>query len=125
MNNERETPELMVGIFSAEEISFTLNGLYKPESDSLRLSGNCKVFYNSGKIVLISEDREFGSPEELVLIPVDPASSSFTLHDVVIGVDFHWQRKEDQTFTGCLKFMPEGEKITAVNLISIEEYLKV
>jgi len=124
MNIEKVIPELQVGIFSAEEISFTLNGLYKPESDSLRLSGNCKVFYKSGRIVMISGDREFESPGQLVLIPVNPGSSSFTLYDVAIGINFHWQRKEDQTFTGCLKFMPEGEKITAVNLISIEEYLK-
>ena len=124
MNIEKVIPELQVGIFSAEEISFTLNGLYKPESDSLRLSGNCKVFCKSGKIALISGDREFESPGQLVLIPVNPGSSSFTLYDVVIGINFHWQRKEDQTFTGCLKFMVTEEKITAVNLISIEEYLK-
>ena len=82
MNNEKVIPELQVGIFSAEEISFTLNGLYKPESDNLRLSGNCKVFYKSGGIVLKSGDREFESPGQLVLIPVNNGSSSFTLHDV-------------------------------------------
>ncbi len=124
MNNERAIPELQVGIFSAEVISFTLNGLYMPASDSLRLSGNCKVFYDGGSIVLVSGDREIEYSDHLVLIPVDPGSSSFTLQDVIIGLNFHWQRKEDQSFSGCLKFIAGEEKITAINMISIEEYLK-
>jgi SpoIID/LytB domain protein len=124
MNFKRESPELQVGIFSAEVISFTLNGLFMPESDSLRLSGNCKVFYDGGRIALVSGDREVEFSDQLVLIPVDPGSSSFTLQDVIIGLNFHWQRKEDQSFSGCLKFIAGDEKITAINLISIEEYLK-
>ena len=124
MNDKPEIPELQVGIFSDEVISFTLNGLFMPESDSLRLSGNCKVFHDGGSIVLVSGDREIECSDKLVLIPLDPGSSSFTLNNVIIGLNFHWQRKEDQSFSGCLKFIDGDEKITAINLISIEEYLK-
>ncbi len=124
MNDKRETPEIQVGIFSADVITFTLNGLFMPESDSLRMSGNCKVFYDGGSIVLVSGDREIEYSDKLVLIPLDPGSSSFTLHNVIIGLNFHWQRKEDQSFSGCLKFIADDEKIMAINLISIEEYLK-
>ncbi len=52
------------------------------------------------------------------------SDSSFTLHAVTIGVDFHWQRSEDQIFNGDLKFIIEDGKVTAINVISLEEYLK-
>ncbi len=123
MKKERKLPEVMAGIFSDEVISFTLHGLFMPESDSLRLSGNCKVFYDGGCIVLEAGDREIEFAGQLMLVPVDP-SCSFTLHGVTIGLEFHWQRKEDQSFRGCLRFTAENEKITAINQIPVEEYLK-
>ena len=49
--------------------------------------------------------------------------AGFTLHAVTIGVDFHWQRDEDQSFTGKLKFIVENGKLTAVNILSVEDYL--
>jgi SpoIID/LytB domain protein len=66
--------------------------------------------------------RESGNG--LFLIPSDEHDSSFTLHSVTIGVNFHWQRSEDQVFKGSLKFIVEDEKIAAVNVIPLEEYLK-
>jgi len=123
MKKERKFPEVMAGIFSDEVISFTLHGLFMPESDNLRLSGNCKVFYDGGSIVLQAGDREIEFTGQLMLVPVDP-SCSFTLHGVTIGLEFHWQRKEDQSFRGCLRFKAGNEKITAINHIPVEEYLK-
>jgi len=58
-----------------------------------------------------------------LLTPEDVKESSFTLHAVTIGVDFHWERKEDQVFKGSLKYIVEDNKITAVNVLSIEDYL--
>lgn len=48
---------------------------------------------------------------------------AFTLYDVVIGIGFHWQRKEDQTFNGILRFIVEAGKVRAINEIDIEDYL--
>ena len=48
---------------------------------------------------------------------------SFELKDVTIGINFHWERKEVQKFKGELKIIIEGEQLTAINVISIEEYL--
>ncbi|MBR6714595.1 MAG: SpoIID/LytB domain-containing protein [Bacteroidaceae bacterium] len=52
------------------------------------------------------------------------ADGTFTLHGVTIGKDYHWERKEDQTFMGELKIIrePNGQ-MTAVNIINIEDYL--
>ncbi len=50
-------------------------------------------------------------------------SCSFTLHAVTIGVNFHWQRNEDQTFKGTLRFIVRGGLVTAVNILPVEDYL--
>ncbi|MBQ7194513.1 MAG: SpoIID/LytB domain-containing protein [Bacteroidales bacterium] len=56
-------------------------------------------------------------------VPDETIEGPFTLHDVVIGVDFHWQRTMSQTFAGALKFVKDGDNVTAVNIIDIEDYL--
>ena len=38
-------------------------------------------------------------------------------------MSFHWRRQEDQTFKGSLKLIVEGGKLTAINIVSVEEYL--
>ena len=48
---------------------------------------------------------------------------TFMIHDVIIGVNFHWQRREDQVFEGNLRLIVEHDKLTAVNLIGVEDYL--
>ncbi|MBQ2104498.1 MAG: SpoIID/LytB domain-containing protein, partial [Bacteroidales bacterium] len=49
--------------------------------------------------------------------------ASFTLYGVTIGVDFHWQRHRDLSYSGSLEFIVEGDRITAVNKVDVEEYL--
>ena len=51
------------------------------------------------------------------------AQPSFILHDVVIGIDFHWEQKRTLQFAGALKFIVEGDRIRAVNLVGMEDYL--
>ena len=58
--------------------------------------------------------------DELVFFADD---GTFLIHDVIIGVNFHWQRREDQVFEGNLKLIIENDKLTAVNLIGVEDYL--
>ena len=50
-------------------------------------------------------------------------AGTFLIHDVIIGVNFHWQRREDQVFEGNLRLIVENDKLTAVNLIGVEDYL--
>lgn len=51
------------------------------------------------------------------------SNSYFTLRDVTIGVDFHWQRKEDQSFLGNLKLKKSGDLTLALNIVPVEDYL--
>lgn len=55
--------------------------------------------------------------------PLREDTDSFELLDVTIGINFHWERKENQRFHGALKFIVEDEKITGINVIHVEDYL--
>ncbi len=123
MKNKNEISELQAGIFSAQEISFTLNGIFHTYPGNHWLTGNCRVKNRNGNIILQSDSKEYKMQDPVILNPPDPGAS-FILHNVVIGIDFHWQRTEDQVFSGSLKFITEKDRITAINLIHIEEYLE-
>lgn len=102
-----------VGIMSAREISFEII------SDG---AGPQKVSWQDGRICYNG-----ALYDELLFDSVTPSSifaePSFILNDVTIGVDFHWERKMTQKFAGALKFIVEGDKVTAVNRVGIEDYL--
>jgi stage II sporulation protein D len=123
MNGKKNTPEIQVGIFSGEEISFTLNTFFRAGEEHDPIAGRWKAKASLNKLILQKDDIELVSENLLILVPTDPGIASFTLHDVTIGVDFHWQRKEDQVFKGKLRLFIENEKVFAVNVLSIEDYL--
>jgi len=116
-------PEIQIGIFSGKEIIFTLNSLFKDHTGNNSLTGKWIVVLSNGKIVLRNEYDRLESEAPVFLVPFDIQDSSFTLHAVTIGVDFHWQRNEDQVFKGSLKFIIWNDMITAVNVLSVEDYL--
>ncbi len=113
--------QLNVGIFSSPEISFNL---LKPcVFGGKEYSGPQVARFEGGRIAfdggLFNEIR-FAAPS-----PSDGFSDAvFALAGVTIGVDFHWERKETQRFAGELKIIVEGEGLTAVNVIGIEDYLR-
>ena len=118
-----ETPQIKVGIMAEKEIFFTLNGNYHLESSTNRITGKCKARKAGPGIYIESSDDSFFCPNSVKLIPSDPETGIFMLHDVTIGINFHWERKEDQTFKGSLHFITDGDKIHAINVLSIEDYL--
>lgn len=123
MIKKNKIPEIQVGIISDRQISITLNGIFEdiignfiPEGRWIAYCSEDKVHLEKGKQILKFESV-------LLIKPVKPAGSFFTLHAVTIGVDFHWQRKEDQVFNGNLKLMIEDNKVTAINVLNVEDYL--
>lgn len=108
-------PNVSVGILWNKEIEFILNEEYKLNGESVKGEGIVK--YDNGKILWN------GTLYNELLFEPQNKDSSFTLKDVVIGIDFHWERKEEQRFLGALKLIVEDEMITAVNLLDIENYL--
>ena len=114
-SNRKEEPIVSVGIVSASKLCFSLNAPY-----TVCGSQRC-----GKQVVELSEGRilwENALYDELLFEPTD-AQSSFTLEDVTIGVNFHWERKEAQTFLGKLRFIVEDNNICAINELPVETYL--
>lgn len=62
--------------------------------------------------------------EPLELVPADP-ESAFTLRNVMIGIGFHWQQHEDQSFHGTLTVVPgQDAMLQAINTVDVETYLR-
>jgi len=102
------------------EIIFRLNERYLLAPDGVPFEKLHKVNYRDNKIWLNDKmtDEDF-----LLFEPIRYHESSFELNDVTIGIKFHWERKEDQTFKGSLKIIVEDEKLTAINILPLEDYL--
>ena len=114
-SNRKEEPIVSVGIVSASKLCFSLNAPYTVCSS--QRYGNQVVELSEGRILW--ENTLY---DELLFEPTD-AQSSFTLEDVTIGVNFHWERKEAQTFLGKLRFIVEDNNICAINELPVETYL--
>lgn len=112
-------PIVNVGILTSPTLFFELNGAFRCESDQKIHSGTKKVHFYEGRI-----DFEGQLFDELQFIPLNEADSNIKMHDVVIGIQFHWQRKEDQQFQGGLKIISDGKNLIAINQIGVETYLK-
>ncbi len=110
-------PQIAVGILSGKEIQFSFPDEFI-SSDGIAISGIQQAVYRKGKIYW--QEKEY---DELSFIPRQNTSSFFELQDVTIGINFHWERKEVQRFKGELKIIVEDDKLTAINIISIENYL--
>ena len=108
--------EVSVGIVSAERIHFILNAPYNAKGKVV--SGEQTVELSEGAILWNGD-----SYREITFSPQN-SESSFSLDDVVIGINFHWERKETQTFLGTLRFVVEEGKICAINQLPVEWYLE-
>ena len=109
------TRSVDVGILRAPRIKFDLTGSFSSLVQFVD-KGN-EVVALDGKLCYCGELYD-----TLLFTPVDN-TALFTLHDVVIGVNFHWQRKEKQTFKGELLFIVEDGEVRAVNRLAVEDYL--
>lgn len=117
-------PWLNVGILTDRQIRFDLYGDFNTSLSNEILSGVFKAELKNNKIVCTGKSLQIEAENEILFEPSDPVSESFVLKDVVIGVKFHWERKEKQRFNYFLKIIKDGEKLTAINYLPIEAYLK-
>ncbi len=108
-------PEISIGIVNAQEIHFSLNGLFSAKGETV--SGNQVVLFSEGGILWNNNLYK-----ELTFTPQEK-DSFFSLYDVTIGINFHWERQETQSFMGTLKLVVDEGKITAINTIPAEDYL--
>ena len=112
-----QEPVITVGILSGKEIGFSFPKEFIT-SDGIAICGIQQAVYRKGKICW--QEKEY---DELSFTPQQDTSSFFELQDVTIGINFHWERKEVQRFKGELKIIVEDDRLTAINIIPIEDYL--
>lgn len=96
-----------------------LHGDYVIDGSDDRINGDVSAQYADGGILFNGVRYSV-----LRLTPVSESECFFTLCDVTIGVEFHWQRKEAQSFKGGIEFYAADGAVTVINNINAEEYLK-
>ncbi|WP_339738099.1 SpoIID/LytB domain-containing protein [uncultured Sunxiuqinia sp.] len=114
-------PEIQVGILAEKVITFELDGHYdsREEMNGLRF----RAELSGEEIVIISDSGQQMKGKEFIF-QASSVEDSFLLEGVTIGIDFHWEQKENQRFRGDLKLIVEGGKVRAINLVLLEEYLR-
>lgn len=121
----RTQSTVSVGIMHAQKINFELVGRYilnnEGDNNGAEYEGKFCVEFRNGRVLF--EGVEYS---KLLFMPKEDNNDEqqcFWLKDVTIGVNFHWERKEDQRFGGALEFIIEDDSLAAVNLIGVEDYL--
>jgi len=115
-----EQPKLKIGIMSELEIKFCFKGEYLSPGKGIKYIGNQTIHLEKDQIMLNGLPAK---TEDLLFEPADKKNGSFELKEVTIGVQFHWERKEDQLFKGALQFLTENNLLVAINILPLEDYL--
>jgi SpoIID/LytB domain protein len=122
MNEKHEEPVIKVGLISGGgRVRFELSGEFQTETGE-RIEAGEYTASLIGDIVEVSGPKIF-SAAKLQLSPSDFETCKFIIHDVVIGINFHWERKETQTFQGSLSVINEKNSLTVINELPLEAYL--
>ena len=114
--NHRTQPDVSVGIMFVPEITAEFLTDYTFSGE--KITGVESFKHVDGKV-----EWRGKCYESIQFDPVNYAESVFELKDVTIGINFHWERKENQRFQGGLRIIVENGKLTAVNLVGVEDYL--
>ncbi|HTX17684.1 MAG TPA: SpoIID/LytB domain-containing protein [Bacteroidota bacterium] len=118
-----EEPVINVGIQdNCREVCGEFNGSFVLDG-GVNGEGEFRAAVEAGSLVLRSGTvKHLSQGKKLTLR--GQGGATFTLKGVDIGKQFHWSRKEDQTFAGWLDIVQRDDgTIAAVNMIGLEEYL--
>ena len=112
-----QAPIINVGIMTAKAVSFIFHGEYVHTETGHFLTGEQRAIFVNGNIVYNGKLYK-----DMFFEPASPAAF-FELKAVTIGVNFHWQRQEDQRFKGFLNLKTGTDGIIVIDQVDIEEYL--
>ncbi|HOJ37336.1 MAG TPA: SpoIID/LytB domain-containing protein [Ignavibacteriales bacterium] len=119
-----EQPVISVGILTNNEIKFEFHGDYFVNQTKQIVNGRFKATIQNKVITVETENQILTSADEIIFTPTDFNSATFVLRDVIIGIGFHWEEKEKQSFQGQLKLIKQDDKLHAINIIPVENYLE-
>ncbi len=115
-------PEIQVGILTDYSVEFSLEGKFMTPCGNI-IEGSWYAETRGDSIVISDGYKTLFLKSGALIEPTDPVKNHFTLFDVTIGVDFHWERKEKQSFKGTLKLLEVEDEIVVINILSVEDYL--
>ena len=115
LKEEMEGAKVTVGIKRAPSLRFNINGEYTAKGQTV--TGEQAVVCEEGSI------RWNGQLYRNLSFSPVTEDATFSISDVTIGVKFHWERQETQTFQGKLRLVVDEEKIVAINELPVEDYL--
>lgn len=115
-HSDRKEPNVTVGILSGRHIRFSMNAPYSAKGETI--VGEQEVELSEGGILWHGQQYR-----ELLFTPQN-INASFSLYDVTIGVNFHWERQETQEFRGALRLVVDADEIVAINELPVEQYLE-
>ena len=117
-NKTMREPFIQVGILlNQQTIEFSLCKPYRFHDETLD-PGDYTATYSRGKILFRGKEYD-----EVQFETDTPHTFDFELKNVIIGVNFHWERKENQRFLGSLRIIIENGTLSAINIVSLEDYL--
>lgn len=116
-------PVINVGILNREKIHFDLYGDFTIRDSEEIFSGRFSAFVRDNSLIVEGEGQKLKAESEIIFQPSNFKTESFLLRDVTIGIQFHWEQKENQRFLGKLKLLKVDKNIIAINIITIESYL--
>lgn len=117
-------PIINVGICSNNEIYLNFTNEYYIKDIGVLLYGKYKTTINSNEVhILDSGNNLIYKNSNIEILPSNAKKNTFDIENVTIGINFHWEKKENQKFKGQLKLIIEENLITAINCVKIEDYL--
>ena len=119
----KKEPTINVGILTEEKIVFELYGDFKTSGMKQAFSGRFNAEVKENRIICRKGEEKIEISDEIIFKPMDENTDSFILKEVMIGVKFHWERREKQRFQGSLKLKKIENKILVINIIPLEKYL--
>jgi SpoIID/LytB domain protein len=116
-------PVITVGIVTRPSLDLEFSGSFGAGSKPGQINGPARASLAGSTIILECGAVRLERAGEILIAPAGGSPHSFVIRDVTIGVQFHWERKEDQRFTGSLKLVPTAQGIAAINVVPLEAYL--
>ena len=114
-------PTIAVGVLKAAAVDF--EGEFDVAGSGESLHGPARASVSGNSIVVECGGRRSVHASGVLLAPAGGGDASFMIRGVVIGIKFHWQRNEDQRFTGALRLVAKGGDVVAINVVPVEQYL--
>ena len=122
MNGFEREPLIRVGLMAgARSARISMIGRFVTENGDSLSEGDYSASLDGGGVRL--EGATDLRASSITLRPADFESCVFTIHDITIGIDFHWERKEAQQFKGALRLLATTEGLTLINELPLESYL--